>query len=95
MIAEQFNNFPFPLSAQSFELLLSSEFWILTPEFSLFTLCPMPSAPCSTDMFIRCAEAGRANTIISGDQHLLNLKSYGKVKILNPSHFLKQLQKSV
>jgi len=49
----------------------------------------------SDDMFIRCAEAGRANTIISGDQHLLNLKSYGKVKILNPSQFLKQLQKSV
>ena len=49
----------------------------------------------SDDIFIRCAEAGKANVIISGDQHLLNLRSYGKVKILTPSQFLKQLQKLV
>ena len=49
----------------------------------------------SDDMFIRCADAGKANTIISGDQHLLDLKSYGKVKILTPSQFLKQLPKPV
>jgi putative PIN family toxin of toxin-antitoxin system len=45
----------------------------------------------SDDMFIRCAEAGKANTIISGDQHLLDLKSYGKIKILTPSQFLKDM----
>ena len=44
------------------------------------------------DMFIRCAVAGKANMIISGDQHLLALKSYGKLKIVAPSQFLKQLQ---
>ena len=43
----------------------------------------------SDDMFIRCAEAGKVNRIISGDQHLLGLKSYGKIKILTPSQFLK------
>ena len=45
----------------------------------------------SDDIFIRCAEAGNANAILSGDQHLLDLKSYGKIKILTPSQFLKDM----
>ena len=45
----------------------------------------------SDDMFIRCAEAGKAEIILSGDQHLLDLKSYGKIKILTPSKFLKDM----
>ncbi|MGW8303206.1 MAG: putative toxin-antitoxin system toxin component, PIN family [Desulfobacterales bacterium] len=36
------------------------------------------------DKFIRCALAGKAKFIISGDQHLLALKSYQKIKILSP-----------
>jgi putative PIN family toxin of toxin-antitoxin system len=43
------------------------------------------------DKFIHCAESGKAGVIISGDQHLLNLKSYDKIKILTPSRFLKEL----
>ena len=43
----------------------------------------------SDDKFIRCAEASKSNIIISGDRHLLRLKSYGKVKIVTPSQFLK------
>ena len=43
----------------------------------------------SDDKFIRCAESGKASIIISGDQHLLRLKSYGKIKILTPAKFLK------
>jgi len=40
------------------------------------------------DKFIRCALAGKAKFIISGDQHLLVLKSYQKIKILSPADFL-------
>jgi putative PIN family toxin of toxin-antitoxin system len=40
------------------------------------------------DKFIRCALAGKAKFIISGDHHLLALKSYQKIKILSPSDFL-------
>lgn len=43
------------------------------------------------DMFIRCALAGNAALIVSGDFHLLSLKSYRKVKILTPSQALKFL----
>ena len=45
----------------------------------------------SDDKFIHCAQSGKASLIISGDQHLLNLKSYGKIKILTPSRFLNEL----
>ena len=45
----------------------------------------------SDDKFIRCAKSGKASIIISGDQHLLRLKSYGKIKILTPSQFLKAI----
>jgi hypothetical protein len=42
----------------------------------------------SDDKFIHCAKAGKAIAIISGDQHLLNLKTYQKIKILTPARFL-------
>jgi len=40
------------------------------------------------DMFLRCADAGRAKYILSGDRHLLNLKIYRRIKILSPAGFL-------
>ena len=43
------------------------------------------------DKFIRCALAANAVYIISGDQHLLTLKSYQKIKILSPADFTNRL----
>ena len=43
------------------------------------------------DKFIRCAVADRAKYIISGDQPLLALKNYHKIKILSPAEFIKTL----
>ena len=40
------------------------------------------------DKFIECAVSGNADYIISGDQHLLQLKEYSGIKILNASEFL-------
>jgi putative PIN family toxin of toxin-antitoxin system len=45
----------------------------------------------SDDKFLHCAKFGKASSIITGDQHLLSLKSYGKIKILTPSQFLEKL----
>ena len=44
----------------------------------------------SDDMFIRCAVSGMGNIIISGDRHLLDLKSYDQIRILSVSEFLKE-----
>ena len=45
------------------------------------------------DKFIQCAQAGKAKIIISGDQHLLALKSYKTIEIKTPNQFLEELSK--
>jgi len=42
----------------------------------------------SDDLFLHCAVAAHARYIISGDRHLLELKVYRRIKILNPADFL-------
>jgi putative PIN family toxin of toxin-antitoxin system len=44
----------------------------------------------SADKFVECALVAEADIIISNDKHLLDLKSYKKVKMLTPSEFLEQ-----
>ncbi len=48
----------------------------------------------SDDIFLRCCEVAEAEALISGDRHLLNLKSHGNTKILAPSRFLKEYRES-
>ena len=43
------------------------------------------------DKFIQCAEAGKAKIILSGDQHLLALKSYKNIEIKTPNQFIKSI----
>ena len=81
----------FKLSEKEINYILYNE---ILPYFEVVTLKPgqaiIQEDP-SDDKFIHCANAGRASVIISGDQHLINLKSYGKIKILTPSQFLEKL----
>jgi putative PIN family toxin of toxin-antitoxin system len=42
----------------------------------------------SDNKFIECALAGQADFIVSGDAHLLKLKKFRKIPILNPKDFL-------
>ena len=81
----------FKLSEKEINYILYNE---ILPYFEVVTLKPgqaiIQKDP-SDDKFIHCANAGRASVIISGDQHLINLKSYGKIKILTPSQFLEKL----
>ncbi|MBI5374230.1 MAG: putative toxin-antitoxin system toxin component, PIN family [Candidatus Schekmanbacteria bacterium] len=44
------------------------------------------------DKFIITAIEGKANYIVSGDQHLLKLKTYQGIKIITPANFLKILK---
>ena len=43
------------------------------------------------NMIIECAVSCNADFIISGDNHLLKIKNYNNIKILNSSDFLKVL----
>ena len=81
----------FELSEKEINYILYNE---ILPYFEVVTLKPgqeiIQEDP-SDDKFLHCANAGKASIIISGDQHLLNLKSYGKIKILTSSQFLEKL----
>ncbi len=48
----------------------------------------IPKDP-ADDAFLACAWVAQAATIISGDQHLLRLKSFFNIPILSPEQFLK------
>jgi len=43
----------------------------------------------SDNIFLECALEGRANYIISGDKHLLQLKQYKSIKIISFHEFIK------
>lgn len=50
------------------------------------------SADPDDDKFIDCAVSGNADFIISGDAHLLDLKSVLNVKIIKPNGFIEFLK---
>ena len=80
----------FKLSEEEINYILYQE---ILPYFEVITVKPGPAtieADPSDEKFIRCAESGKAKVIISGDQHLLSLKSFKQIKILTPSQFLEE-----
>jgi predicted nucleic acid-binding protein len=47
------------------------------------------------DMFLRCCDVSNAKALITGDNLLLALKSYGNASIMTPSQFLKEFQEEL
>ena len=86
----------FSLSENEIRFLLTHE---ILPYFKTVEVKSRPGKAIvqddpSDDMFIRCAESGKCIIIISGDRHLLDLKSHKKIRILSPSFFLEELKKN-
>jgi putative PIN family toxin of toxin-antitoxin system len=82
----------FKLSEEEINYIIHQE---ILPFFKVVKSIPGPSIikkDPDDDKFIQCAEAGNAKTIISGDQHLLALKSYPGITILTPTQFLEILE---
>jgi putative PIN family toxin of toxin-antitoxin system len=48
----------------------------------------IPDDP-ADEKFIACAVAAKAECVVSGDKHLLNLGAYGAIKVVTPSQFVK------
>jgi putative PIN family toxin of toxin-antitoxin system len=57
------------------------------------SLCGIIAADPKDDMFIACAVEGQARYIVSGDHHLLDLRRYGRVRIVTVTHFLQVLER--
>lgn len=51
------------------------------------------SADPDDDKFIECAVSGKAKYIVSGDTHLLDLRSVLNIEIISPANFLKKMKK--
>ena len=79
----------FELSESEIEFLLSQEIvrWFEIVMVSLGK--PFVAADPSDDKFIWCALQGKADAIISGDEHLLNLAP-SPIPVLRPSRFLRE-----
>ena len=54
---------------------------------------PVIEAAPSDDRFRRCAVAGKADAAVSGDRHLLRLRTLQKIPIVSPSRFLEKREK--
>jgi putative PIN family toxin of toxin-antitoxin system len=82
----------FKLSEEEIHYFLYFE---ILPYFDVLSIkqavSPIITADPSDNKFILCANAGKANALISGDRYLLSLKQYKKIRILNPEQFLKKL----
>jgi len=80
----------FKLSEEDINYLLYQE---IIPFFDIIEVQPGPpilNKDSQDDKFIRCALAANAAYLISGDQHLQDLKFYQKIKILSPAEFMKK-----
>lgn len=60
---------------------------IINPEIRVDVIKPDPD----DNKILKCAIACRASYIVSGDAHLLELKEYGTIKIINPKAALELL----
>lgn len=66
-------------------LFLESPFSILVHPTTEVDAVPKDPAD---NRFLECAIAGKADWVVSGDRHLLDLKSFRQIPILNPADFL-------
>ena len=75
------------IAATSDYLLKTAEFATSEENIDIITVD-------STDnKFLEAAVAGKANLIVSGDSHLLDLKSFREIPIISGREFIKQLER--
>jgi putative PIN family toxin of toxin-antitoxin system len=64
---------------------------LVTVRSLIVRVVPLPKAVCQDpddDMFLACALAGKSQTIVSGDKHLLDVSGFSGIRVLRPKPFL-------
>jgi uncharacterized protein len=79
-----------PQEISDYLALLTEGSEIVKPDFRLTVIEPDPS----DDRVLECALAGRADVIVSGDGHLLDLGEFEGIPILRPREFVARLSRS-
>lgn len=80
----------FKLGAEQSLGLLRDEVLPFLCAVKVVTVLPIIKEGPSDDKFLACALAGKADAIISGDKHLLDLEGYRGIPILNVRSFLER-----
>lgn len=82
----------FKLSTEEIHYILHQEIlaWFEIVSVKMTSLPVIIPKDPSDDIFIRCAEAAKIKTIISGDQHLLSMEHYGDIEVVSPVSFLQR-----
>lgn len=85
----------FKLTENEIQYLLYEEILpfctVVKPKSGSLTIKDDPS----DDMFLRCSERAKAKALISGDHHLLSLRSHRDTLVLSPSQFLKKFNEEL
>lgn len=71
---------------------------IVAANADLISAPALPSQVCEDpddDMFLSCAEAGKADYLVTGDKLLLKLRVYAGIPIVNPRSFYDQFIRTI
>ena len=64
---------------------------LVTVRSQIVPTIPLPKPICqdaSDDIFLACALAGKTQTIVSGDRHLLDVSGFSSIRVLRPKTFV-------
>ena len=85
----------FELTENEIQYLLYEEILpfckVVKPKSGSLTIKDDPS----DDMFLRCSERAKAKALISGDHHLLSMRSHRNTLVLSPLQFLKKFNEEL
>lgn len=86
-----FTYLKFKLTAEEIKLMLHQDLLPFTEPVRVKEEPKIIRADPSDDKFLACAKEGKADFLVSGDPHLLNLKQYEKIPIVSVATFLSEL----
>lgn len=64
---------------------------LVTVRSEIIRALPLPKPVCqdpNDDMFLACALAGKTQTVVSGDRHLLSVSGFAGIQVLRPKAFV-------
>jgi putative PIN family toxin of toxin-antitoxin system len=91
--ARVLTNPKFKLSQEEIQALIEQELLPYIRPVKVKKIAPIIPQDPSDDKFLALAAAGKADYVLSGDNHLLNLRSYAGTHILSPDEFFARLQR--
>ena len=95
LVQEYFRVLAYPkfgLSVQEVKGLVERQMLPFSTPVKAKKISPIIHEDPSDDIFSACAVAGRADYVVSGDRHLLDLTTYQKIPIVFPSVFLSKIK---